>query len=149
MPMSSYPNPNIKIPSNSKYIGGALFVVALISVVAGIAIVLYFVNRPEPLNVEIIAERKAKLAEVNAKQEELINNYAWIDKTKGIVQIPIKQSMKLTVEELRNPKAFIQKMESKSVDQKSVQKEAPKSADKQESVQQTKSKNTNNQKSKD
>lgn len=137
--MSSNPNPNINIPSNTKYIGGALFVIVLISLVAGIAIVLYFANRPDPLNSEIINERKAKLAEVNSKQDELINNYAWIDQAKGIVRIPIQQSMKLTVEELHNPKAFMQKMASESA-QESAQKKTPKSTDKEETVKKTESK---------
>lgn len=116
MHMSSYSDPNIKIPSNAKYIRGALGIVILISAVAGLAILLYFTNRPEPLNLEIVKERKAKLAEVNAKQDELISKYGWIDKPKGIVQIPIEQSMKLTVEALRNPKTVTKERTAKNAD---------------------------------
>ena len=100
--MSNHSDVNIKVPSTTKYVWSAVAVIVLILAVSGVVVLLYFLNRPEPLNFEIVKERKAKLAEVNAKQHELISKYAWIDKEKGIVQIPIEQSMKLTVEELRN-----------------------------------------------
>lgn len=104
MHMNNHTNTNIGVPSNTKYTWGGLGVIALIAAIAGLAIFLYFINAPKPLNFEIINERKARLADVNAKQNELITQYAWVDQAKGIVRIPVERSMQLTVEELRHGK---------------------------------------------
>lgn len=103
MLMSNHTNSNIHLPSNTKYSWSAIGLIALIVAVAGVGLFLYFFNAPKPLNLEIVQERKAKLADVNAKQDELINNYAWVDQTKGIVRIPVEKAMPLTVEKLRTP----------------------------------------------
>lgn len=95
---------NIEVPNNTKYTWGGIGVIALIAAIAGLALSFYFINAAQPLNLEIAKERKAKLADVNAKQNELITSYAWVDQAKGIVRIPVERAMQLTVEDLRNPK---------------------------------------------
>lgn len=102
--MNNHTNSNMRIPSNTKYTWSGVWIIALIAAIGGLSVFLYFINAPEPVNAEIINDRKAKLADVHSKQNELINNYAWVDQTKGVVRIPIERAMQLTVEELRNSK---------------------------------------------
>src|SRR5260370_1253870 len=40
---------------------------------------------------ELLAQR--------AEEDEKLNNYAWVDKQKGVVRIPIEQAMRLVAEE--------------------------------------------------
>lgn len=48
-----------------------------------------------------IAARVEKLAKLRAENETALHSYAWIDKDKGVVQIPIERAMELTVEALK------------------------------------------------
>lgn len=44
--------------------------------------------------------RKAYLAELRGKQQQQATSYAWVDKAKGIVQLPIDRAMELTLQDL-------------------------------------------------
>ena len=44
--------------------------------------------------------RKAHLDEMRAREQTAATSYAWIDKSKGIVQLPIDRAMELTLQEL-------------------------------------------------
>jgi len=44
--------------------------------------------------------RKAHLDEMRAREKSIATSYAWIDKSKGIVQLPIDRAMELTLQEL-------------------------------------------------
>jgi hypothetical protein len=46
------------------------------------------------------AARKAYLAELRAGQQKQAGSYAWVDQTKGVVQLPIDRAMELTVQEI-------------------------------------------------
>jgi hypothetical protein len=48
--------------------------------------------------------RMEKLKTVRADAEKALNSYAWIDKNKGVAQIPIRRAMELTVAELAKQK---------------------------------------------
>ena len=50
------------------------------------------------------AERVKNLADVKAEEEKKLNSYAWVDKAKGNVQIPIADAMKLVLAELNEKK---------------------------------------------
>lgn len=102
--MNNHTSSNIKIPSNTKYTWGGIGMIILLGAVALLGPFFYFIYAPVPLNSEIANERKAKLADVNAKQNELISNYAWIDQAKGIVRIPVERAMQITAQELQHPK---------------------------------------------
>lgn len=91
--------PNPESFNKSKYNLATLLIFVLIGAVALAAVIAYYGNKPAPLNYEIIAERKAKLADVNAKQSEIISSYAWVDKAKGVVRIPVERAMNITIEE--------------------------------------------------
>lgn len=44
--------------------------------------------------------RQAHLDEMRAREKAAATSYAWIDKSKGIVQLPIDRAMELTLREL-------------------------------------------------
>lgn len=100
--MSSYSN--TQPPSNARYILSALLALGIIGVVGLVILFLYFTNRPVPLSVGPAEERKAKLADVNAKQNEIISTYSWVDQPSGVVRIPVERAMKLIVEKLEKSK---------------------------------------------
>ncbi len=60
----------------------------------------YVSNQPPPIDEQIIDERLQTLAEVRANQKEAAVNYGWVDRSKGIVRIPIERAMELTVRKL-------------------------------------------------
>jgi hypothetical protein len=49
-------------------------------------------------------KRMEKLKTVREEAEKALNTYAWIDKNKGVVQIPISRAMELTTAELAKQK---------------------------------------------
>ena len=69
--------------------------------------VAYLPNMPQSVNEDIIKERKAKLAEVNAKQRELVTSYEWVDKAENVVRIPVERAMQLTVKDLQDKKSIL------------------------------------------
>lgn len=80
-----------------------------LSVVGGIGSMLLFAliiyiayvgNRPDSVSAEIVQQRLENLAEVNAAQAKIANNYAWVNKEQGTVRIPLSQAMTLTAERL-------------------------------------------------
>lgn len=95
---------DMKQSSNIGYILGILLVLVIIGGVGLTAVVLYFINHPVPLTVGPAAERKAKLAEVNANQNDIITSYGWVDQPNGVVRIPVERAMKLTIEKLEKSK---------------------------------------------
>jgi hypothetical protein len=46
------------------------------------------------------AERSKALEDLHKENDQKLNHYGWVDKTKGQVQIPIQQAMELTIVEL-------------------------------------------------
>ena len=50
---------------------------------------------PEP---RLQTNPRQDLIEMRAKEDATLNTYGWVDKTRGVVRIPIDEAMKLTVE---------------------------------------------------
>jgi hypothetical protein len=83
-----------------------------IFIVVGFLVFGYFVYKqysstsPEALNQgsKTPVERAQILSDVRANQLKLTSEYAWIDEDKGIVRLPIKRAMELTLEELQSRK---------------------------------------------
>jgi hypothetical protein len=50
---------------------------------------------PEP---RLQTNPRQDLIEMRASEDAVLNTYGWVDKTAGVVRIPIGQAMKLTVE---------------------------------------------------
>jgi hypothetical protein len=50
---------------------------------------------PEP---RLQTNPREDLRELRANEDAILNDYGWVDKNKGLVHIPIRQAMKLTIE---------------------------------------------------
>jgi hypothetical protein len=81
----------------------ALALTGVLLIMAGLVWVMYHYTRPERVDQARIAERRKNLAELNAQAKEVLENYAWIDQTKGLVRLPVARAMELTVSEWQNP----------------------------------------------
>ena len=46
--------------------------------------------------------RKARLVELRAKERAAATSYAWIDRGRGVVQLPVDRAMELAVQELNS-----------------------------------------------
>lgn len=68
----------------------------------------YISNTPPPINEQTINDRLQTLRETRSVQQEAATAYGWVDKSNGIVRIPIERAMELTVRKL----AAIQKTSS-------------------------------------
>ena len=77
-------------------LGSFLIVVALVWV-------MYHYTRPAPVGQARVEERKKNLAELQAANAEILNNYGWQDQAKGIVRLPITNAMELILKEYQNP----------------------------------------------
>jgi hypothetical protein len=90
--------------SSSGYVLTVIGVVASLLLFLAIMLIAYLPNQPAPPNEEIVAERKLKFADVQAKQKQLMTQYAWVDKKAGAVRIPVKAAMALTVQNIQASK---------------------------------------------
>lgn len=83
------------------------FSATLLAAVGGFAIfglilvVAYLPTKVEPMGdgVRSPEQRKALLAEVQGKAQTAATTYAWIDKDKGVVRLPIERAMELVIQE--------------------------------------------------
>lgn len=50
-------------------------------------------------------ERRARLADLQAKEAKALHTYDWVDKGKGIVRLPRDRAVELTVRELQEKQA--------------------------------------------
>jgi hypothetical protein len=52
----------------------------------------------EPPEPRLQTDPRQDLADLRAKEEELLGSYGWVDKNAGVVRIPIDAAMKLTLQ---------------------------------------------------
>ncbi len=95
--------------------GGALVVVATIIHLLAYVLFGYFNAREgvavpteyplaasqghrEPPEPRLQTDPRQDMADLRAKEEELLGSYGWVDKNAGVVRIPIEAAMKLTLE---------------------------------------------------
>jgi hypothetical protein len=100
------------LSAERKYSGAAVcaYSVAVIGcflLVAGLVWVMYSYTRPEPLGEDRAAVRRKTLADVRAADAEVLNNpsYVWQDQTRGIVRLPLKSAMDLSLRLWQDPAA--------------------------------------------
>ncbi len=60
-------------------------------------------TQPPPLNQARAEERQKAWTELQAANAAALNNYGWVDQGNGLVQLPIKTAMQLTVREWQKP----------------------------------------------
>ena len=76
-------------------------VLGSLAIVTAVLAVSYLNTRPtEKVDAQVVADRVQKLKDVQTKEAQLYNNYAWVDQAKGIARIPVEEAMKLTVARL-------------------------------------------------
>ncbi|MGO8926877.1 MAG: hypothetical protein ACLQU3_08310 [Limisphaerales bacterium] len=87
--------------------GVAYFVAILGSflIVAALVWAMQRYTQPPPLGEDRVALRKKALAELRAAEASELDSYGWVDQGKGIVRLPIKETMKLALREWQNPAA--------------------------------------------
>jgi len=74
----------------------------MLLVFGGFAILLNWQGQSIPGVEEAKAEARLKtLADLNADNQRILTQYRWIDKTKGVVGIPIDRAMELVLPELQ------------------------------------------------
>ena len=115
------PDPDIQHEASDVNFRGVLgFAVGLVAVAAAIHLMVwvlfqYFAGReaarvtpqyplaaglerrvpPEP---RLQTNPRGDLAELRAREEEVLYHYGWVDKHAGIVRIPIEEAMKITLQ---------------------------------------------------
>ena len=88
--------------------------ISLSVIVAGLVMILLFVGlaiflivqrQTIPTVDEQVAQVRLKnLADLNAENQKVLNEYRWVDKNKGVVGIPINRAMDLIVAQLQTIK---------------------------------------------
>lgn len=80
-----------------------LAVIGCFAIFLLILFIAYLPNRPEDIPHGSFSpeERKIKLNELRANEQKLATSYGWVDQSKGVVQIPIEEAMRLTVQDLQ------------------------------------------------
>lgn len=88
-----------------KVLLNATAVLGIFLIMAGLIWLMYHYTQPLPPDQAHWAERKRNLAELNARDRDLLQNYAWLDEPRGLVRLPISRAMELTAKEWQNPAA--------------------------------------------
>jgi hypothetical protein len=91
--------------------------VSLSVIVVGLVMVLLFVGRASFLvsqreNIPTVDEQTAQvrlknLADLNAENQKVLTEYHWIDKSKGVVGVPIDRAMDLVMAQLQANKPHV------------------------------------------
>jgi hypothetical protein len=66
---------------------------------------MYHYTRADDLNAARVQERYRFLEEVQAAEAQATSQYAWRDRAKGLVILPIERALELTLHEWHNPEA--------------------------------------------
>ena len=67
--------------------------------------VMYRYTRPEDLNAARVLERYRFLEEVLTSEAKATTEYAWRDRSKGLVILPVERALELSLQEWQNPAA--------------------------------------------
>lgn len=80
-----------------------LAVLLALLVVAGLVWAMKHYTTPPDLTAARAAERAKNLTELHSAEKQAMDTYDWVDKTKGIVRLPVQRAMELTVADWQNP----------------------------------------------
>jgi hypothetical protein len=82
-----------------------IFGLVMILLFGGLAFFLTAQGQSIPNTEQVRAEARLKnLADLNAENEKVLTQYHWVDKSKGVVGIPIDRAMDLVLAELQSNK---------------------------------------------
>ena len=77
----------------------------MILLFGGFALFLLSLGQSIPDVDQVAAETRLKnLADLNAQNQKILTHYHWIDKSKGVVGIPVDRAMDLVLSELQSNK---------------------------------------------
>jgi hypothetical protein len=80
-------------------------VVGALLIVGALSWAMYNYMQPEPLGKNRAEERAKALVELQAAENDALNNLGWVDQSKGLVRLRIKDAMDIVEREWRNPAA--------------------------------------------
>ena len=90
------------VPSKPSF--GLTFVAAIggFLIFAVILLVVYLPKQPAPLGdgIKTPEQRKTALAELRANEAKVSTGYAWVDQSKGVVQLPLDRAIELTLRDI-------------------------------------------------
>ena len=88
-------------PTLPRWIFSAAGVFGSIVIMMAVLGIAYYTSRPkEVVDADVVANRKKILADVQAAQADLYNNYSVVDKDKNLYRIPVKDAMALAAAKL-------------------------------------------------
>jgi tetrahydromethanopterin S-methyltransferase subunit F len=94
---------NSETPDVNRASGAALgFVVASLIFVVLVVVVKFSVHVPA-IDADASAARAKALAEIRAIENQSLNTAGWVDRSRGIVRLPIDTAMQETLQAWRNP----------------------------------------------
>jgi hypothetical protein len=73
----------------------AIAVLGAFLIVALLVWAMHHYTQPPALNANRAAERAKALAELHAAENDALNNLGWVDQSKGIVRLQIKDAMQI------------------------------------------------------
>ena len=74
-------------------------------IVALLVLAMRHYTQPAPVSANRVEERYKFLQEQRAADARALNEYDWQDKDKGIVRLPVRRAIELTLQEWHNPAA--------------------------------------------
>ena len=86
---------------------GPMIVTGLVMILLFSGFVIFLISEGESIpNVEDVhAQARLKnLADLNAENQKILTQYRWVDKSKGVVGVPIDRAMDLVLAELQSVK---------------------------------------------
>ncbi len=96
---------------NSEPAGGrtgfayAFGILGSLLIVAALVWAMQRYTQPPPLGEDRVAVRKKALADLRAAEASELENYGWVDQSKGVVRLPIAEAMELALRDWQNPAA--------------------------------------------
>jgi len=89
--------------NNKNILGLIVSIAGTFLIIAALIYVMRQYVQPPAMDQARVQERKKYLADIQAANAEVLNNYAWQDQAKGVVRLPITNAMDLIVREYQNP----------------------------------------------
>ncbi len=96
--MSNHPTSKepTAVPVTLSALGISGLVISFLLVVT----LMVVLNRPSSVDDALAEKRHKTLSEVQSWHEEILTTYGWVDRSAGVVRVPIERAMELTVEKL-------------------------------------------------
>lgn len=82
-----------------------LGILGTLLIVVALVYTMYHYTRPAPVGQARIEERRKALAEIRQAEAKGLNEYGWVDQSKGIVSLPIARAKELMLQDYKNPAA--------------------------------------------